>query len=242
MNFSSTTVLLLISSSSLTSLCSGFLTTSTTKIATKVPFTSSFVQSPEHAASSASSNRLGNKNERKSSPYSQLYSSKIDDEEEDESLSDELSKLIGKRASISSTKNPSSPTSTKIPKDNDEDAIIDPSVESMYDGKSGMDIFEMPDFKNKRPLKTPKESSDRERGGSGSDKDNKGDDLIDFMADYDDENDLHIPNRMGFSTIAWGDESQGFKSGKKLKKKAKKAGKFLAGDLQVSIILVASWY
>lgn len=167
---------------------------------------------------------------------SKLYASAkgkgVEDDEEDEPLSDELSKLIGKRASISSKKTPSS-TSRPIPSDNDEDAIIDPSFEKMYEGKSGMDIFEMPDFKAKRPLKTPKETEDKARGGEGKES-TQSEGYIDFMADYDDENDLHIPNRMGISTIAWGDVDQGFKAGKKLKKKEIKAGYFLAGDLQVS--------
>ena len=161
----------------------------------------------------------------------------VEDEEEDEPLSDELSRLIGKRASISSQK-ASSPTSPKKPasilSDNEEGAIIDPSFEAMYEGKSGMDIFEMPEFKSKRPLKTPKETEDKARGGAAADGKDQADDYIDFMADYDDENDLHIPNRIGVSTVAWGDIDQGFKAGKKLKKKEIKAGFYLAGDLQVA--------
>lgn len=57
---------------------------------------------------------------------------------------------------------------------------------------------------------------------------------IDFLAN--DENELHIPNRMGFTTVAWGDVDAGFKEGKKLKKKEIKMGKFLAGDLQVCLM------
>lgn len=77
---------------------------------------------------------------------------------------------------------------------------------------------------------------DSSRGGSSADK-NAQDDreyYIDYQADYDDENDFHVPNRIGFTTVAWGDTGQGFKSGKKLKKKEIKAGFFLAGDLQVA--------
>lgn len=59
---------------------------------------------------------------------------------------------------------------------------------------------------------------------------------IDYLADYEDENDLHIPNRIGFGTMAWGDERYGFvpKKNKKLKKKQIAAGKFVPGDLQVA--------
>jgi len=101
-----------------------------------------------------------------------------------------------------------------------------------------MDIFEMPDFKAARPLKTPKEVDDIGRGGTGAGDKNKneeGDAYADFEAEYDDENELHIPNRIGFTTQAWGDVDEGFKAGKKLKKKEIKAGKFLAGDLQVCV-------
>ena len=170
-----------------------------------------------------------------------LFATANDEDEEDDTLSAELSKLIGKRASISKKSSSSASTSTSkpqsqtIPSDNEEDAIIDPSFEKMYEGKSGMDIFEMPDFKTKRPLKTPKETEDKARGGEGKGKEEQGGgEYVDFFADYDDENDLHIPNRMGISTIAWGDVDQGFKAGKKLKKKEIKAGFYLAGDLQVS--------
>jgi hypothetical protein len=103
-----------------------------------------------------------------------------------------------------------------------------------------MDIFEMPEFKTVRPLRTPKEVDDKARGGDdasggGSMDGSLSDYYIDFQADYEDENDLHIPNRMGFTTVVWGDVDAGFKQGKKLKKKEIQMGKFLAGDLQVSV-------
>lgn len=164
------------------------------------------------------------------------------EEEEDEALSDELAKLIGKRASISkktssnSSNSSSSAGSTVSTKVNPNDPnVIDETTAKLYEGKTGMDIFEMPEFKSKRPLRKPKEMEDSSRGGSSADK-NAQDDreyYIDYQADYDDENDFHVPNRIGFTTVAWGDTGQGFKSGKKLKKKEIKAGFFLAGDLQV---------
>jgi hypothetical protein len=175
----------------------------------------------------------------------QLYSSlnNINNEDDEgEELSDELSKLIGKRASISKSKpSSSSSTSSKPPPASvlEQEDFIDPTTASLYEGKSGMDIFEMPEFKTARPLRSPKEVDDKARGGDSSgggamDGSSSGDYYIDFEADYDDENDLHIPNRMAFTTVAWGDVDAGFKEGKKLKKKEIKMGKFLAGDLQVS--------
>ncbi len=148
-----------------------------------------------------------------------------DDEEEEEEISDELSKLIGRRASIARKTPKESP-----PSGDDDTEFIDPTTASLYEGKSGMDMFEMPDFKTSRPLRTPKETEDKARGGDGKDEEEF---YIDFQADYDDENDLHIPNRIGFCTKPWGDVSEGFKAGKKLKKKEIKRGRYLAGDLQV---------
>lgn len=166
-----------------------------------------------------------------------------DEEEEDEELSGELAKLIGKRTSISkrpSNSGDSSGTTSTVPAKigPDDPDLIDEVTAKMYEGKSGLDIFEMPEFKSKRPLRKPKEMDDSSRGGSSVDK-NAQDEreyYIDYQADYDDENDFHVPNRIGFTTVAWGDTGQGFKSGKKLKKKEIKAGFFLAGDLQVGYI------
>ena len=159
------------------------------------------------------------------------------EEEDEEELSDELAKLIGKRASISKKTSSSSGTSLTSPtKVNPDDPnLIDETTAKLYEGKTGMDIFDMPEFKSKRPLRKPKEMDDSSRGGSSVDKNEKdeGEYYIDYQADYDDENDFHVPNRIGFTTVAWGDTGQGFKSGKKLKKKEIKAGFFLAGDLQV---------
>ena len=143
----------------------------------------------------------------------------------EEDIDDALSKLIGKRDAISKKKSESKPTSPVIPPDD----LMEELKEPLSD-KTGMDIFEMPDFKTKRPLRTPKLSDD------GDNKDGSGQDdllFIDYQAEYEDENDLHIPNRIGFGTMAWGDPNAGFKTGTKLKKKEKKRGKFLAGDLQV---------
>lgn len=156
---------------------------------------------------------------------------KMSSTEDEEEVTGELAKLIGKRASIAKK----SDKTLKTVVTPDDPDLIDETTAKMYEGKSGMEIFEMPEFVSKRPLKKPKEIDDSSRGGNSEDKSSKSDSeyYIDYQADYNDENDFHVPNRLGFSTIAWGDELQGFKSGKKLKKKEIKAGYFLAGDVQV---------
>lgn len=50
----------------------------------------------------------------------------------------------------------------------------------------------------------------------------------------EDENDFHIPNRMGVTTRCWGDEKEGFVSSGKLKKQQLREGKFVPGDIQVA--------
>mmetsp|Transcript_12029 Transcript_12029/g.18462 ORF Transcript_12029/g.18462 Transcript_12029/m.18462 type:complete len:516 (+) Transcript_12029:73-1620(+) len=55
--------------------------------------------------------------------------------------------------------------------------------------------------------------------------------FVDWTEDYDDENEFHIPNRIGFTTAEWGDKKKGFVAGK-LKKKDRKAGKFNKSDLK----------
>jgi hypothetical protein len=54
------------------------------------------------------------------------------------------------------------------------------------------------------------------------------------MADYEDENDFHIPNRMGISTRYWGDDKEGFVPSGKFKKEQLRKGKFVPGDVQMA--------
>lgn len=58
---------------------------------------------------------------------------------------------------------------------------------------------------------------------------------VDWTDESWDENELHIPNRIGFTTIDWGDEKKGFVNGK-LKKQDRKEGKFNKSDLKVSAL------
>jgi len=46
-----------------------------------------------------------------------------------------------------------------------------------------------------------------------------------------DENDFHIPYRIGFGTMSWGDTSRGFTTKRKITKKMAKSGQFNAGDV-----------
>ncbi len=84
-------------------------------------------------------------------------------------------------------------------------------------------------------------------GGSGDDSDDdsssssdrKEQDIhtplfVDWTADYEDENEFHIPNRIGFTTIDWADAKRGFVNGK-LKKKDRKLGKYNQSDLKVRV-------
>jgi hypothetical protein len=76
-------------------------------------------------------------------------------------------------------------------------------------------------------------------GGDDSDDDSDGKGqqdmtplFVDWTADYEDENEFHIPNRIGFTTIDWADAKKGYVNGK-LKKKDRKLGKYNQSDLKV---------
>jgi len=116
------------------------------------------------------------------------------------------------------------------------------------DGGMNLDVDQLfskdyvPDFKTKRG------GSSTNRGLSGGDSggvldgDPNDDDeegasradrnvFVDWTEDYDDENEFHVPNRIGFTTRDWGNARKGFEGGK-LKKKERRAGKFNKADLR----------
>ena len=57
--------------------------------------------------------------------------------------------------------------------------------------------------------------------------------FIDWTTDYNDENELHIPNRIGITTRHWGNVKLGYVDGKKLKKKDRAVGRYNKNDLKV---------
>jgi aryl-alcohol dehydrogenase-like predicted oxidoreductase len=146
-------------------------------------------------------------------PASQLFSSPSDD--------DELSKLIGKRNQIKRMKK------EDLPK---EDDFLEEIAEEI--DPDTMDMDNMPDFKTKRPVRTDKKKTKKEEEQSRTPS--KEPEIVDYLAEFDDENDFHIPNRMGISTRCWGDETKGFVSSGKLKKQDLRQGRFVPGDLQIT--------
>lgn len=136
-----------------------------------------------------------------------LYSS-LDD--------DELSKLIGKRSQIKRKKK------EELPK---EDDFLD-SLDA-----SSMDFDKMPEFQTKRVKRVPKKTEEEEKPKAQSSNEPS---YVDFCAEYEDENDFHIPNRMAISTRCWGEAKEGFVPSGKLKKQQLREGKFVPGDLQLA--------
>ena len=140
----------------------------------------------------------------------------------DETTSDEddqLFKLIGKRSAIRRKKKDELPN---------EDSVYQTLKDSEVDMES------MPEFKTTRSERQPRkieEIKDDDESSSGFDGTPE---YIDYLADYDDENGFHIPNRLGISTRCWGDDKEGFVSSGKLKKKQLREGKFVPGDLQLA--------
>lgn len=130
---------------------------------------------------------------------------------------DEISKLIGKRNQIKRKKKEETNEEEKLPKD--EDVIP-------------FDLDSIPDLKTKRPVRERKnEEEEKEQEDNTASKEEVI--AMDYLADYDDENDFHIPNRIGFTTVGWGDPTQGFVAEGKLTKRMIKAGKYVPGDLQM---------
>jgi aryl-alcohol dehydrogenase-like predicted oxidoreductase len=143
---------------------------------------------------------------------SRLYSS-FDD--------DELSKLIGKRNQIKRKKR------EELPKEED---VLEEIVEKV--DPDAMDLDKMPEFQTKRVKRERKKDKEEEEDTSRAASQPA--EVVDYTADYDDENDFHIPNRIGISTRCWGEAKEGFVSGGKLKKADLRAGKFVPGDLQMA--------
>jgi aryl-alcohol dehydrogenase-like predicted oxidoreductase len=106
------------------------------------------------------------------------------------------------------------------------------------DGLSMIDWDNMPTFQTPRPVRQSKMTdSQQEKENSSSfrsDSTTREPTYVDFLADYDDENEFHIPNRLGVTTQCWGDESKGFVAKGKLKKQQLREGKFVPGDLQLA--------
>jgi len=103
----------------------------------------------------------------------------------------------------------------------------------------GLDIDDLFSKDYKPEFKTRRSSSGGGlTSGSGGDPEGEGEEeeenrglFVDWCEDYDDENEFHIPNRMGFTTSEWGDARAGFVAGK-LKKKERRGGKFNKADLR----------
>jgi len=137
---------------------------------------------------------------------------------------DELSKLIGKRNEIKRQKQPE--PKPEINEDDLSDLMVDTAP---------MDYNKMPEFKTKRVARKPDSSNlDEGKGKKQNEDEEQGPEFVDFLSEFEDENEFHIPNRIGFSTSAWGEAKQGFVSKGKLTKKMKREGKFNPGDLQVA--------
>jgi aryl-alcohol dehydrogenase-like predicted oxidoreductase len=145
---------------------------------------------------------------------------------------DAIAKLVGKRNQIKRK---------KAEDQQQKEAEFAKTLEATVD----LDLDKLPAFKNDRPNRVNPRSKDDEKGpkkrGKKGAKAKEGEDakeespIVDFMAEYSDENDFHIPNRMGVSTLSWGDTKRNFVgSGKKLTKGMVKAGMFNPGDLQLA--------
>ena len=147
-----------------------------------------------------------------SRPLTRLASTPDDDDD------DEISKLIGRRSQIKRKKKE------------------EPEEPEPYEPTVDLDLDKLPEFKTERPVRRAKKPEDEnDNPDDTSDKSQSSDvPIVDFKADYEDENDLHIPNRLIVSTRSWGDVKRNFVASGKLTKRMIKEGKFVPGDLQLA--------
>jgi len=148
-------------------------------------------------------------------------SDRNNDSDADDELG-ELAKLIGKRNQIK-----------RKPKARDEiEATFLEPTEPVVD----LDLDKLPEFRTERPvIRRSKQSDDDNDKDDSKSSTTSSAPIIDYLADYDDENDFHIPNRIVVSTIGWGEASHGFSaSSAKLTKAMIKAGRYVPGDIQLA--------
>ena len=136
----------------------------------------------------------------------------------DADVPDEIAKLIAKGKSIRQNA--------------EKQKAVEPDEQLSVDVNAWTDLDKLPEFKTKVP--TPaKPAEDKKPETPKKKKDDEQSVGYDYTMDYADENEFHIPNRIGISTISWGDPNKGFVPNGKLSKTMKKEGKFLPGDAQV---------
>lgn len=168
----------------------------------------------------------------------------------EEKKSSELNSLISKRdqirmAKVANTKPDDDAPAIKEMTDEEIKAMFAKKKEAADGGGGGEggdvdvdmdDLFSRnykPEFRTRRSGGSAAPAAPTE-GADGE----EGEELIeeravftDWLADYDDENEFHVPNRIGVSTEDWGSAKAGFVGGK-LKKKDRRAGKFNKADLK----------
>ena len=171
----------------------------------------------------------------------------------------ELDTLVNKRDAIRKAKLANAKPDDDVPRLDDmsdeEIRLMLVTKEEEARGKEDDDdaLFAMPDFKTRRsasnadrrglssgsyggdvvgPGDAAVPSSSGEEGDDGESSSSAGM-FVDWTADYDDENEFHVPNRIGFTTCDWGNVRGGYVDGK-LKKKDRAAGRYNKSDLKVS--------
>ena len=87
-------------------------------------------------------------------------------------------------------------------------------------------------FKTKRVSPPTGDSKAKGRPSKSLDDEEESFEFIDYDDGSWDENEFHIPNRIGFTTADWANVDKGFVNGK-LKKADRKMGKFNKADLKV---------
>lgn len=195
-------------------------------------FTAPFSRSPSPSSSSSAASKQHTCDGSNTARIQFFLYSSLGDDNSNSEGEDELSKLLNKRKQL------------QRKRQEDMNAKMEKMVEKIGPIVD-LDVAALPEFNTMRPERQTRKKS----GGNGDDDNNNSKQqqqqdappIVDFLADYDDENDLHIPNRIGVTSVAWGDLSRNFQNsaksggkGGKLTKRMQQAGMFVAGDAQLA--------
>lgn len=119
--------------------------------------------------------------------------------------------------------------------------IVNPQQRGLSSGTYGGDTktADNSNSNNNNNISASKASSNNENDTNSNNNAIEGEEeennnlFIDWTTDYNDENELHIPNRIGVTTQYWGNVKLGYVDGKKLKKKDRAVGRYNKNDLKV---------
>ena len=187
--------------------------------------------------------RLANIKPNDDEPRLPLTTANGDDDNNDDDISqDELQQLL-QRLQKEKKEDPEEDDLFAMPEFKTKRIANNNQQRGLSSGNYGADTTSSNGSSNKNnnvggPKKTSSNDENDANGNNNAtteDEEEEDNDIfIDWTTDYNDENELHIPNRIGITTRNWGNVKLGYVDGKKkLKKKDRAVGRYNKNDLKV---------